>query len=535
MTHHNLTALVGGNVWTAGYAAPRTLDILIQGDTILRVAERGELGIEASPDTAGHAPTVLDYTGKLILPGFQDAHVHASTGGLDLLTCDLSACSSSDEVAQAVRYYADTHPDLPWVVGGGWTRELWGDPNGPTREELDTVVPDRPAVLSPYDRHGLWLNSAALAAAGIDAETRDPDAGFIRRAPDSLPSGMVEESAMELVRRVMPEVKDADLRQAILAAQDYLLSVGVTSIQDALVGTGLGMHDQHGPYCQLLTEGLLDLRLTTALWWDPARGIEQIEDLLERRRVLEAAAGPDRVVADTVKMMVDGTGVLFLGEQQIREATVALDGQGFSIHYHSYGDATTNWVLDAIEAARDANGFQDRHHHIAHLFVVSDADLPRFAELGVSANLQGFWSGSAVPHEHLGCSTAIPDPQGHEYPFGQLLAAGAPLAAGSDWPVTTPDPLEAIRVAAGIHSDHGETHFVHERNRLDIATMLTAYTAGSAHVNGRGSKTGRIAPGYLADFAVIDRSSILDANSLRDARVVETWIGGRLVFTRPNR
>lgn len=526
MTTHAPVALLGGHVWTAGYETPRELDLLIADGTISAVAERGELEL---PADASHLD-VRDYTGRLILPGFQDAHLHASTGGLDLLTCDLSGCTSADEVATTVRDYAAAHPELPWVIGGGWNRELYPAPDGPHRDMLDAIVPGRPAALAPYDRHGLWLNSAALAAAGIDADTPDPVGGYYRRSADGTPTGMVEEAALLAVRAVMPPVGDHELREAILAAEAHLLRFGITSIQDALVGTGLGMLDQHGPYRDLVSRGMLTVRLTTALWWDPTRGVEQVAELVDRRRSLEAAAGPDRVIADTVKMMVDGTGVLFMTEEQIREAITALDAKGFSIHAHSYGDATTRWVLDGIAAARAVNGTPPRHHHIAHLFVVADADLARFAELGVTANVQGFWSGSPVPHEHLCDSTSIPDPQHHEYPFGQLLAAGAPLAAGSDWPVTTPDPLEAIRVAAGCHPDHGVTHQVLERNRLDVNAMLTAYTAGSAHVNGRGDTTGRITPGFAADLAVIDQTSLHDERALRSARVVETWVGGRQVY-----
>lgn len=522
-------AFVGGHVWTAGYDAPRPLDLLIEGGRILATAERGGLAGEGGRIDAAE---VRDSRGQLIIPGFQDAHLHLATGGFDRLTCDLSGCESAEVVAQTVRAYALEHPGLPWVVGGGWNRELFPEPEGPTRELLDALVPDRPAALSPYDRHGLWVNSAALAEAGIDAQTPDPPHGYLRRAADGAPTGMLEEGAMPLVTSVMPQVGDADVRRAILAAQQHLLSFGITSVQDALVGTGLGMHDQHAAYCDLLRTGELSLRLTTALWWDPMRGAEQIDELLERRRALEAAAGPDRVVADTVKMMVDGTGLVFMDADRVREATVALDAAGFSIHYHSYGDATTHWVLNAIEAAHAANGMRPRHHHIAHLFVVTEPDLARFSALGVTANVQGFWSGSAVPHDRLCDSTMTHDPQNREYPYGRLLAAGAALAAGSDWPVTTPDPLEAIRVAAGQHPDHGTTHTILARNLLDVNAMLTAYTAGSAHVNGRAGVTGRIAPGFLADLAVLSVADLRAPETLREATVVETWVAGELAYAR---
>jgi hypothetical protein len=269
------------------------------------------------------------------------------------------------------------------------------------------------------------------------------------------------------------------------------------------------------------------LRLTTALWWDPERGVDQIPEIQARREYLERIAGPERVVADTVKIMVDGSDVLFMNAGSIREATVALDRLGFSVHYHSYGDATTRWILDAIEVAIAENGPKRRRHHIAHLFVVSEEDFARFGQLGVAANVQGFWAGSPIPHDHIHLSTGTDHAERLEYPFGRIAAAGARLAAGSDWPVTTPDPLLCARTAAGKYIDAQLRKDVAEHDRLDLLTMLTAYTAGSAFVNGREHSTGRIAPGFLADLALIDRDVLEGDDGLHEASVDEVWIGGQ--------
>ncbi len=522
MNSHRV-ALVGGLVWTAGYSAPRKLDVMIEKGRIAAVAERGDLDLSGA--------STHDLADQLLVSGFQDAHLHAASGGLDLLTCDLSQLQSEEEILDAVREYADRHTELPWIIAGGWNREIFTRPDEPTRQALDSAVPDRPAVLIPYDRHGLWANSMALAAAGVDSGTPDPPKGIIYRDADGAPSGVVEEGAVALIRAAMPPVTTKDLKGAIVAAQEYLLPLGVTAVQDALVGTGLGMHDQHEAFCELLGGTELRLRVTTALWWDPARGPEQIDELLRRRHALEASGSEEWIVADTVKVMVDGTGLVFMDEEQVREATVLLDAHGFTVHYHSYGDATTRWVLDAVEEAIRRNGKRPRRHHIAHLFVVTEEDFARFRALGVTATVQGFWAGSEVPHERLGHSTMTEDPHTREYAYGRLLAAGAHLAAGSDWPVTTANPLEAMRVAAGVHPDHGVTHSIPERDRVDLHAMMTAYTAGSAWVNGRGLTTGRIAVGYAADFAVIDRNVFASEQDLLGARITETWIDGMQVFT----
>ncbi|MFT4082883.1 MAG: amidohydrolase [Nocardioides sp.] len=517
-------AFLGGRVWTPGYQRSRALDVLVHGDRIVQVAAAGGLDVTGAEKH--------DLGGRLLVPGFQDAHIHLGTGGVDLMTCDLAGLETPEQVDAAILEYAARNPDLPWIIGGGWNREVFPYPEGPSRRRLDELVGGRPAFLSPFDRHGAWVSSAAFEAAGVDETTPDPPGGFFRRDASGQLSGMVEEAATGVIAAAMPQTSTEDRMAAILTAQEYVLALGITSVQDALVGTGLGLADHHAAYGELLRGDDLRLRLTTALWWDPQRGPEQIDELRARRAALEQIAGADRVVADTVKVMVDGAGVLFMDAAQIREATVALDGAGFTLHYHSYGDATTRWILDAIEAAIAANGPGTRRHHIAHLFVVAEEEFPRFAELGVTANVQGFWMGTEVPHEHMGQSTSTDHGERLEYPIGRLVAAGARLAGGSDWPVTTPDPLLCIRTATGDVDDPRFRKAIGELDVLDPLTMLTAYTAGSAFVNGREHTTGRIAAGYLADFAVLDRDVLEGEEALRAASVSETWVGGRCVFAR---
>jgi predicted amidohydrolase YtcJ len=452
-------------------------------------------------------------------------------GGGDLLTCDLSEATSADDVLATIKTYTDSHPDEPWITGGGWQREFFAD-RAPTAALLDSVTGDRPAALHPFDHHGIWLNSAALELAGITSETPDPDRGFITRLEDGSPAGMLEEGAAALVAPFMPVKTEAEQIEGVQAGQAHLLSKGITSCQDALVGPGMGMRDQFKIYVQMLKESTLDVRLTTALWWNPARGLEQLEELEERRRVLEAAAGPDRVVADTVKIMIDGAGMLYFTPEQLREVTVACDAAGFNCHYHSYAELTTRWALDAIEEAINTNPLRPRRHHIAHLFVVAGEDFKRFAELGVTANVQGFWAGTPVPHEHMKEVTVTSDPEDREYPFGRMHAAGARLAAGSDWPVTTCDPVLAIGSTAGFLPEPGMRKDIPEKDRLDVVTMLEAFTTGSAFVNGRADSTGRIAPGYLADLVVLSQDPFGSADALLGAKVDETWVGGKKLYSR---
>jgi predicted amidohydrolase YtcJ len=519
------TAFIGGKVWTAGYGAARELDVLIDNGSVVRVARRGELDVSCT--------RIVDITGRLLIPGFQDAHLHPWLAGANLLTCDLSGQTNAQGILDRIRSYAAALADGAWVVGGGWDRGLFPDP-GPTREQLDAVTAGRPAFLRSYDCHGAWVNSAALLIAGVDAETADPRNGFFVRDSRGAPTGMVEEDAMAIVRAYMPPDTTEDQKRALMRAHEHVLSLGLTSAQDAIVGGGLGMPDQIPAYQDLLTNRSWLCRLTAALWWDPARGTEQVRDLLTKRQELEACAGHPWIIADTVKIMDDGAHTLFLDKDAIREATVALDAAGFTCHYHSYGELATKWILDAIAEARGTNAGRGRHH-VAHLMVISEEDFPRFAQLDVTANIQAAWGYSPVPHDIMRRTTESCDPHLREYAFGRLAAAGARLAAGSDWPVTTADPLEAMRLEIARGRDRkpaGADGDPDELDRLDLPTLLTAYTAGSAYVNGREFSTGRIAAGFLADFAILDRNPFEDDEALARVMVDQTWVQGECVYDR---
>jgi predicted amidohydrolase YtcJ len=520
------TLFRGGGVWTTGFAAPRELEVLVDDGHVIRVARSGE--IEAS---GAH---VVDTTGRLLIPGFQDAHVHPGLAGANLLSCDLTGQTTAQGILDRVKTYADTLPDDAWVVGGGWERDAFPHP-GPTRAQLDAVTGGRPAFVRSYDCHGAWVNSAALLIAGVDVETPDPKDGFFVRDADGYPTGMLEERAMAVVRACMPEETTEDQKDALLRAHDHLLTLGLTSVQDAIVGGGLEIPNQIAAYRALLADRSWKCRLTAALWWDPDRGVGQISDLQAQRQEMEACAGRASVIADTVKIMVDGAHTLFMDAGAIRDATLALDAAGFTCHYHSYGELATRWILDAVAEARVVNGLGGGRHHIAHLMVITEEDFRRFAEIDVTANIQAAWGRSAVPHDIMRRTTGSADPHLREYPFGRLAAAGARLAAGSDWPVTTPDPLAALhsevtrgrdRKPAGAEGDPDEL------DRLDLPALLTAYTSGSAYVNGRASSTGRIAAGYLADLALLDRDPFPDDDALRDVSVDQTWIDGECLYDR---
>lgn len=518
----------GGTVFDGHHHLGRA-DVLVDDGRIVAVGDdlRGDEVVDAA----------------FLSPGFTDAHVHPIQGGLERLRCDLSEHATREEYLAAIRRYADTQPDVEWILGGGWAMPAF--PGGtPTAADLDGVVPDRPVFLPNRDHHGAWVNSRALEVAGIDEHTPDPPDGRIERDAEGHPSGTLHEGATALVARHLPRTTDADYYAALLAGQSYLHSLGVTSWQDAIVGAYSGMDDPASTYEAAAANGDLRSYVVGALWWERRLGVEQVADLVRRR---EAMTG-GRFRATTVKIMQDGVaenhtaamltpyldrcghptdnrGHSFLTAEAIREAVQALDAAGFQVHVHAIGDRGVREALDAFEGTDPG-----RRHHVAHLQVVHPDDVRRFARLGVAANLQMLWACLDDQMVDLTLPFLGDERSRWQYPFGDLARAGARLVAGSDWPVTTPDPLQAIRVAVTRREPGGDREAFLPEQALTTEQAFAAYTSGSAWVNHRGPEdeqsAGVLRPGAVADLVVLDRDPFADP----DARVVSTWIEGSPVF-----
>ncbi|WP_432154338.1 amidohydrolase [Streptomyces tricolor] len=524
-----------------------------EGRTATAVAVTGDritaVGHAEVRELAGPRTEVVDLAGRLLVPGFQDAHVHPVPAGLELSRCDLTGRTTAEATVAAVRAYADAHPEREWILGGGWSMEAFAG-GTPTKELLDAVVPDRPVYLPNRDHHGAWVNSRALELAGVGRDTPDPADGRIERDASGEPSGTLQEGAMQLVGRLVPPARPADRLAALLRAQRHLHALGITAWQDALVGDFLGMDDPAEAYRTAAEDGSLTARVVGALWWDRERGAEQIPDLVAKR----AAWSRGRFRAGTVKLMLDGVaenhtaallepyldrcgcatanrGTSFLDPARLPAYVTELDALGFQCHFHALGDRAVRDALDAIEAAREANGAGDTRPHLAHLQVVHPDDVPRFARLGATANIQPLWAAHEPQMDELTIPFLGPERAARQYPFGSLLRSGARLAAGSDWPVSSPDPLQGIHVAVNRVEPGGTGPVFLPGERLRLADALTAYTAGSAYVNHL-DDTGRVAVGALADLVVLDRDPFTGPpEAIADTRVALTYVGGERVYT----
>ncbi|MFI5891935.1 amidohydrolase [Actinoplanes sp. NPDC051513] len=497
-------------------------------------------------DMAGPGTEVVDLQGRLLLAGFQDAHIHAVMGGVELGQCDLTGTTELDEYVRRIAAYATAHPDDEWIVGGGWAMESF-EGGVPSRDLLDRVVPDRPVYLINRDHHAAWVNSRALAIAGITADTPDPASGRIDRSPGGEPVGALQEGAMDLVK-VPPTTAEARLA-GLLRAQRLLHSLGITAWQDAMVCATNGYDDISDAYLSAASSDALTATVVGALWWDRDRGAEQIPELVAKRERFTAG----RLRCDAVKLMLDGIaenftaamtepyrdncgcvttnrGLSFIDPELLPAYVRELDALGFQPHFHALGDQAVRNALDAIEAARRANGARDTRPHLAHLQVVHPGDVPRFAALGATANMQPYWAAHEPQMDELTIPFLDPALAGWQYPFGDLFRAGARLAGGSDWPVSTPDPLQGIHVAVNrVHHGDDAAGFLPDQ-ALSLRTAVSAYTAGSAYVN-RLDDTGDIRPGFRADLTVLDRD-IFDAPAaeIGDAAVALTFVDGRVVY-----
>ena len=544
--------LIGGRVRTPADPSGFTEAVAIDGGTITAVGSDAEIR-----DLAGPGTRVIDLAGRLAMAAFGDAHVHAISGGLESLRCNLLGLKTRQQCLDAIARYSAGLPAGAWLLGGGWSME--GFPGGtPTAVDLDPVTGGRPAFLPNRDHHGAWVNTAALRIAGIDTTTPDPADGRIERHPDGAPTGTLHDGAMSLVARHVPPNTAAELRDGLAAALTYLHSLGIAHYQDACVGTAgeLGISDTYQTYKDAAADGTLTASVTGALWWDRHRGAAQYEDLLTRRE----AASAGRFRATSVKLMLDGvcetftaamgmpyldghghatdhSGIFFIEQEELKSITRRLSAEGFQLHFHALGDGAVTAGLNALAELPAAEREAGRHH-LAHLQFIAPPDLARFSQLGAVANFQPLWAANEPQMLDLTIPFVGPERAGWQYQIGGLSRIGAHLAFGSDWPVSSGDPIQEMHVAVNrvlsrtlgrAGSPECEEPFMPEQ-AVSIETAVDAFTSGVAYVNHEEDVTGRLLPGLRADVVVLDQDLFtIPASDIGGTSVALTIANGQVV------
>ena len=531
-------------------AVVHTMDDAGTSASVIAVRDGRILAVGGDEVAALRGPRteIVELGGRTVLPGFVDGHVHAVAGGLARLRCDLSEVHSIEDYRRVITDYAARH-DGPWIEGSGWYGDVF--PGGfPTKDELDRLVPDRPAAFMSHDAHSVWVNTRALEAAGIDSRTTDPEGGRITRDARGEATGQLMEMAAELLAPVRPTLDDATLRQALREAQSYLHSRGVTAWQDALVGELFGIPDTFDLYRGASADGTLRSRVTGALWWSSALSSDEVGAMVDRR---DRTSGLFRTTA--AKIVLDGVcenltaavhdayvghphehGLPNFELEQLRETAAVLDAAGFDLHIHAVGDRA---VSDALAALGDLPGGRDLRHQVAHIDLITWDDVRRMRSTGVMANVSPLWARLDPVLVETKLPLLTDDQQERHFLYGTLHRSGVPVAFGSDWPVSTPDPIAGLHTAVNRTAAPGDPHAADERaqrepllpgERLPVDVALRAYTRESSRAARLDAHVGQIAEGLDADLVVLDRNPYAVAPAeIGTLRVEHTFVRGELV------
>jgi hypothetical protein len=528
-------------VYTLDRARTWAEAVAIRGEKIVYVG-----GDKGAARHIGPRTRVVDLRGRMVLPGFQDAHVHPLWAGIESQQCDINDLESKEAYLRVVKEYADRHPDRRWIRGGGWDMAVF--PKGiPHRADLDAVIADRPVFLVSKDGHSAWVNSKALEIAGITRDTPDPERGRIDRDRDGEAVGSLQESAIDLVGKHVTRTTPEEARRGLRHALRKLNGLGITSFIEASVR----LDDQDGfrmldTYRDLDRRGELSARVVTSLLLDPEKGEAQIPDFIRARK--EYTRG--RLRAHAVKIFQDGViesktaavlepyrgrdgghGMALVDPEELKRIVTRIDREGFQVHFHAIGDAAIRQALDAFEAARRANGARDSRHHVSHIELFHPDDIPRFRELGVVANFQPLWARADSYINELTLPILPPETHRWIYPIGSLVRSGAVVAFGSDWSVSSPNPLEQIEVAVR-RADwtNAEDEAFLPDERIDLKDALAAFTINAAYVGFQDDRTGSIEPGKLADLVVLEKNLFaIDPSRISETRILLTLLGGKPV------
>ncbi|HYE65478.1 MAG TPA: amidohydrolase [Pyrinomonadaceae bacterium] len=525
--------IIDANVRTMDASRPRVEAVAVYGNRIVAVGSTKEIRRLAGPRTR-----VVNAGGRLILPGFNDSHVHFLSGGFQLSSVDLRDADSPQEFAERIRRFAEQRRSNHWITGGDWDHERWPGAPLPTKELIDAFTPETPVFVNRLDGHMALANSLALKLAGVTRETKDPPGGFIVRDPQTgEPTGILKDAAMSFVYKVIPEPSFEEKLAAARAATEHAARLGVTSVQDMSAGEDVGV------YQTLLERGELKTRIYA---------VSPLPDWQRLGRAgIRARFGNDLLRIGGLKGFSDGslgsTTALFFepysdapttsglpGPEMFPEGAMlervrAADRAGLQVMIHAIGDRANDQILSIFEQVTKENGGRDRRFRIEHAQHIRRQDIVRFAEGRVIASMQpyhaiddGRWAEKRIGHERALTT----------YAFRSLLDAGAVLAFGTDWNVAPLDPMLSVYAAVTRRTLDGRNPggWI-PAQKITVEEAVRAYTAGSAYAEFAENVKGMIAPGKLADLVILTRDIFsIDPTEIEKTRVMMTIMDGQIIY-----
>jgi predicted amidohydrolase YtcJ len=496
---------------------------------------------------------VIDLEGAAVLPGLHDMHVHPLGAGQTELGCKFAQGSAARQVLAAIQKCVGIHAKGEWILGGQWDAASFGQVP-PNREQLDSLAPDNPVALVDISGHSLWVNSKALALAGIGASTPNPQGGIIERDAKGEPTGVLRESAGALVRRIMPPFTAAQNTKALAWALHEMLSYGITSFVDAAVDES-GMQ----AYTALADQGSLKQRVQGCLLWHRSltAGPEVGSDFIARRNLYARA----RFAPTCIKMFLDGVptdshtaamlepyehvadlsdvrarGLLMASQPELNADVARFDAQGFTVKFHAAGDAAVRAALNAIDAARKANGFSGQLHSVAHDSFVQMDDIRRARGMAATFEFSPYiWFPNPIIPDIV---KAVGEERMRRWiPVKDAIDAGALVVAGSDWSVVpSVNPWIAIETLVTRQRPGGGGETLGAVERISLQQAIDLFTVNSARQMGNGNKTGSLERGLLADLIVLDRNPLkIPVTQIHETRVKMTLVNGEIVYSLPHR
>lgn len=532
---HADTIFRHGAVYTVDAARSWAEAVAVRGGRIVYVGRDAGVAEWTGPKTRS-----IDLNGKMLIPGFHDSHVHLMGGGIELGECNINDLTSAEQILPAVRQFAERHPEKKWIRGGGWPLTFEG--GNPHKSLLDKIVSDRPVILDAFDGHSTWSNSRALAIAGITKDTPDPPRGRIERDPNTgEPTGTLREAACRIVIDKIPPYTHEENVLGLKRGLETANRFGITSVQEASVG------EHHlKAFAELDRSNDLTVRTVAAMRIDPTKFASQIPQLVEWREKYHGK----RLRTSAVKIFEDGViesrtaavlepylggterGWLNIEPEVLKPLAAELDRLGFQIHVHAIGDRAIQSTFDALEFARACNGIRDSRHHIAHIQLFDPPDIDRFRRLGVIANFQPLWARPDLFIVKMTEPILGPERSRWLYPIRSVANTGAVIACGSDWSVTSMNPLEGIQVAVtrrDLNDGPGPAWIPEEL--VDLPAILASYTINGAFLNFQEKETGSIEVGKSADLVVLDRNLFeIPRHEIHKAKVLLTMLEGREVY-----